>query len=116
MKAADNTIELNVLREFSRTPGPRYIDEGEFSGELFRKNILLPKFKEAKENGCILLIELDGTEGYGTSFLEEAFGGLIRSEGFSYEEINKTVELKTTEEKYLKEDIYKYMKDAEDEK
>ena len=26
-----------------------------------------------------MLIDLDGTRGYGSSFLEEAFGGLVRS-------------------------------------
>lgn len=118
MKAMEtvNKIELVVAKEFSKTPGPRLIKEGEYSGELFRQRVLLPKFKEAKEKGLMLRIDLNGTAGYGTSFLEEAFGGLIRREGFSFEDVIKIIELISSEEEYLKDDIREYMKDAQNEK
>ena len=107
-------MKLLVALEFSKTPGPRYIKEGEFSGELFRKNILLPKLIEAINKNEKLLIDLDGTAGFGTSFLEESFGGLIRENNISYSKIIETIEFKSTEEEYLINDINHYLKDAYD--
>ena len=115
MKAANN-IELIVTRDFSKTPGPRYEDEGNFSGKRFREECLLPRFKEALKKGWGLTVDLDGTAGYGTSFLEEAFGGLIRNEKLSLKDIQRTIHFKSEEEPYLIDDINKYMEDAENER
>ena len=43
----------------------------------------------AMKRGELVEIVLDGTRGYPSSFLEEAFGGLIRS-GFAAQKINST--------------------------
>ena len=98
------SIEIKIAR-FSLSPGPRYIDEGKNSGEMFRKDILYPKFKEAIETNSKIIVDLDGTDGYGTSFLEEAFGGLIRINKLSYEEIVKCLTILSEEEDYLKDDV-----------
>ena len=46
---------------------------------LFPPNeILYPKFLEAIDSKKILTVDLDGGYGYGSSFLEESFGGLVR--------------------------------------
>lgn len=37
-----------------------------------------------------MVVVLDGTEGYGSSFLEEAFGGLVRM-GYSVERLTATL-------------------------
>ena len=66
-------LSCNISKDFSSTPGPRYIREGDFSGELFRNEILLPIITEAIENKLKVIVDLDGTAGYGTSFLEESF-------------------------------------------
>ncbi|TCJ96178.1 uncharacterized protein DUF4325 [Volucribacter psittacicida] len=65
--------KLNV-RDFTLFPGPRYIKLGEYSGEWFRENVLIPSIKA----NDYIIIDLDGVAGYGSSFLEEAFGGAIR--------------------------------------
>jgi hypothetical protein len=75
---AAGILTINVARDFSRTPGPRHEHEGKFSGERFRESVLKPRFEEATRSGFRLRIELDGTAGYARSFLEEAFGGLVR--------------------------------------
>lgn len=62
------------IKDFSMFPGPRYIRLGPHSGEEFRQNILIPAIEQNRE----IVINLDGTFGYGSSFLEEAFGGLVR--------------------------------------
>ncbi len=115
MKAV-NKLSLVVATEFTSTPGPRYKIEGDFSGEIFRQSVLEPKLKQAINENAILLINLDGTAGYGTSFLEEAFGGLIRENEYDYQTIIKHIEFKSEEEEYLIEDIHAYLKDAQNEK
>lgn len=104
--------KLSVRDDFSFTPGSRYVGEGEFSGEEFRRNHLKPAIELAIRDNFKLLIELDGTAGYGTSFLEEAFGGLIREDRIGYEAINTHIELVSLEEPYLIEDINQYLSDA----
>jgi hypothetical protein len=115
MKAV-NKLSLVVAKEFTSTPGSRYKIEGDFSGELFRQSVLKPKLKQAIDENAKLFIDLDGTAGYGTSFLEEAFGGLIRENGYDYQTIIDHIEFKSEEEEYLIEDIYEYLKDAQNEK
>jgi hypothetical protein len=68
---------LNVA-EYAPSPGGRFISDGAFSGEWFRDEILAPALQKASAESDKLVVILDGTSGYGSSFLEEAFGGLIR--------------------------------------
>ena len=108
-------IKIKVLTEFSRTPSTRKIKEGNISGELFRQTILLPKFKAAFTNGVKCIVDLDGTSGCGTSFLEEAFGGLIRIEKIPYNDIKKCLEIISNEEPIYKTEIEQYLLDAHNE-
>lgn len=71
-------IKIKVAEEFTEIPGARYESQGEFSGERFRESILYPKFIESLDKKEKLIVDLDGGYGYGSSFLEEAFGGLVR--------------------------------------
>lgn len=70
--------KIDIAKDYSTTPGPRLISQGEFSGELFRDTILEPAYLEAKKNKEKVTVILDGTFGYYDSFLEESFGGLKR--------------------------------------
>ena len=103
---------IDVKNDFSSTPGPRYKEEGDFSGEVFRQTILLPKIIKSIDEREKLIIKLDGTDGFGTSFLEESFGGLIREDHLKYEDIIDVLELISIEEPYLIEDINEYLKEA----
>ncbi|MHA4737779.1 STAS-like domain-containing protein [Dyadobacter sp. MSC1_007] len=103
---------LKIAKDFTRTPGPRYIKEGRFSGEQFRESFLKPAIEHAINGSYRLLVDLDGTAGYGTSFLEESFGGLIREDKLDYEQIIKHIVLSSFEEEYLKDDIAEYLRDA----
>src|ERR1017187_3686511 len=96
---------LSVAKDFSETPGPRHREEGEFSGEEFLDGVLLPRFEETKAKGEILIVDLDGTEGYATSFLEAAFGGLARK--YNPAEVAKIVKFKSDDEPFLIEEIAK---------
>lgn len=66
------------VRDFAPSPGGRFVSDGEYSGEWFREEILAPALRKASAESETLVVILDGTSGYGSSFLEEAFGGLIR--------------------------------------
>ncbi len=105
----DDKLIIRV-RDFSITPGSRYKDEGDFSGEEFRERFLEPSFEKALEIRKKILIDLDGTIGYGTSWLEEVFGGLARKYGI--DKVIKLLDFKSDEEPYLIDDIKEYIKNA----
>ncbi len=100
---------INIAQDYTKTPGGRFITEGNFSGEDFRKRILEPKFLEAQQNGEKLTVILDGGYGYATSFLEEAFGGLARD---LHDKSILNIELISEEEPSLVEKILSYIRDA----
>ena len=58
---------ISVARDFSRTPGPRYTSQGDWSGEEFRKRLERELRRHER-----LVVDLDGTRGCGSSFLDEA--------------------------------------------
>lgn len=95
-------------------PGPRFKRLGPQSGEEF-KHSMLKILKETygdnftENNNVIITVDLDGTRGYGSSFLEEGFGGLIR-EGVPYK-LLKSIKIKTDEEPELAEEIQDYIED-----
>jgi hypothetical protein len=76
-------IIIDVAKNFSRTPFGRYPTDGEFSAERFREEVLIPALNKDDQ------IEIDFTKvalGVGSSFLEEAFGGLVRK-GYDKEKL-----------------------------
>ena len=109
-------IKLNIAKDFSRCPGARCKSEGDFSGEEFRENYLFPQLKEAIITHCKLIVNLDGSAGYSTSFLEEAFGGLIRHNNVSYNVIMATIEIISDEDPSYKDEIMFYLNEANEHK
>lgn len=108
--ATRQQVRLSIADEFSRTPGPRTRAEGANSAEEFLDRVLLRRFDEAIAADWVLLVDLDGGYGYGTSFLEEAFGGLARRRGIR--EVLEHVDFKSDEEPYLRDDVFTYIKEA----
>lgn len=98
------------VKDFSVTPGVRTPDEGPFSGEIYRTKIVEPRFTEAISNGEKIKIILDGTLGYATSFLEEVFGGLVRT--FGFELVKNNLEIVSDQRPFYLDDIDEYMNDA----
>lgn len=86
-----NMVIVDVSK-FSKTPFGRYYSDGEYSAQCFREKILVPQLNKAKGEDVIV----DFTKvalGVGSSFLEEAFGGLVR-EGFDKSELLKHLSVK----------------------
>jgi len=100
-------IYLSIAKHFTESPGGRYEKEGRFSGENFRDNQLIPKYLEAKNADVILQIDLDGTYGYATSFLDEAFGGL--AEAFGKKDVLERLDFISYDQPGLVDQIRKYI-------
>jgi hypothetical protein len=86
---------IYIARDFSPSPAGRYPEDGPHNGELFRERWLLPAIKEHD----VVEVNLDDTGGYGSSFLEEAFGGLVRA-GMSAAELHQKLKLKSSRRTY----------------
>ena len=97
---------ISIAKDFSPTPMGRYADQHPRSGEFFRDSMLLPALKEAGE----VTVDLDGTLGYGSSFLEEAFGGLIRK-GCRVEDLRKRLHIQSSFAVY-KDRVWRYIDEA----
>ena len=74
--------------------------------QLFRNTRLIPEL----EKNHVIAIELDDTAGYGSSFLEEAFGGLVRA-SIPHERIKNNIFF-NSEDESLVEEINEYIDDA----
>lgn len=104
-------MEIKIAKEYSKTPGARYVQDGPFSGEDFRDTILEKKYLECLNKKEKLTIDFDGGYGYGTSFLEESFGGLVRK-GNDGKKILETMIFISKEEPDLINKVKKYIEDA----
>lgn len=101
---------INIAKDFSRYPAGRYISDGPYSGTKFREDFLI----EPLQNNQHTVIIFDGARGYGSSFLEEAFGGLVRL-GFNKGKILETFEFVSDTDPALPSEIIDYIDDAESE-
>jgi hypothetical protein len=102
-------IRITIAKDFSDVPLGRYPSDGKFSGERFREEFLKPALQKDK-----VTVNIDGTEGYGSSFLDEAFGGLVRKGYYTEPELRSrlTVECVDPTFKLYANLIWKYIKEA----
>lgn len=105
------TVRVNVAKQFTKLPGLRYIRLGPFSGEEFRQKFLIPPLKQGKT----VIVELDGVRGYGSSFLEEAFGGSVREMDLDVADALKRLKVETTMESW-RLDVDEYIRTAKSRK
>lgn len=104
--------KINVVEEFTNIPGGRTREDGPFSGQEFFEEYLLPRFIESMKKNEKLTIEMDGGYGYGSSFLEEAFGNLVRELYGKYDEIWENLIIISNDDLSNLEQIKKYIDDA----
>ena len=103
----ESKITISIVEEFTRYPGPRFKWQGENSGEEFFQSFLRPKYLEAVEKNLTLEIDLDGTEGYSSAFLDGSFGELSREFGKS--KVIKVLSFISIDEPFLIDEIRFYM-------
>jgi hypothetical protein len=65
--------------EYTRYPGGRLRKDGPFSGEAFRDDVLLPLL----DGHQVVKFDLSGAVGFGSSFLDEAFGEIGKRLGLA---------------------------------
>jgi len=101
---------INIANDFSIVPSGRFKSKGPHSGESFREDFLVPALKGNE----YISVEIDGTAGYQTSFLEEAFGGLVRHRIDSKENILRRITIVSNNPAYsfYKTLILEFIEDA----
>ncbi|MEX0142011.1 STAS-like domain-containing protein [Janthinobacterium sp. AD80] len=97
---------ISIPKNFSENPAGRYRTDGPNSGQRFREDWLLP----ALQSSSRVTVDLDGALGFGSSFLEEAFGGLVRA-GFKGRDLHDKLEILSKTSMY-KSRIWHYIDEA----
>lgn len=107
-------VVINIAADFSPVPGGRHARLGPFSGEEFRAKVLAPALRKALAAGSRVNVVLDGAAGYPVSFLEEAFGGLVRIEGFSFEQVKQALIITALAQRFqVRRDLaWRYIEEA----
>lgn len=77
------TDEITLYMSDIDMPMGRYRSQGDSSGEAFRDDVLIPAFEVYEW----VYLHLDNGLGYGSSFLEEVFGGLVRNTKMTLDEM-----------------------------
>jgi hypothetical protein len=100
-------VRVNIAKQFSKLPGGRYVRLGPYSGEEFRTRFLIEPLRQGKT----VVVELDGVRGYGSSFLEEAFGGVVRELNLDPQQALLRLKVDTLVESW-KLDVEDYIRNA----
>lgn len=104
---------ISIAKKFSATPFGRFPSDGPNSAERFRKEVLLPEFLKHDED---IIVDFTGVAlGIGSSFLEEAFGGLVRVEGVDKKDVLNRLKIQTKLPIYQNQ-IKKFILEAEPKK
>ena len=98
---------VSVAKDFTRFPAGRYKSKGSTSGEAFRELFL----EGPISRGETVTVNFDGTVGYGSSFLEEAFGGLVRKLGLPADYVIRHLVLNASDTSICDE-VREYIHDA----
>lgn len=105
------TPSIYVGKNFFDDPSGRYYTDGDGSGEEFREEVLKPLLSHLDK----LEINIDeNVEGYGSSFLVEAFGGLVKHGYFTKDILKEKIIItfKNKDYKFFKEKIFQYIEEA----
>ena len=101
---------LTLATEFARSPSGRYPTDGPNSGERFREELLYPALQ--RDN---VVVVLDGVLTLGSSFLDEAFGGLVREKGMTPSELRSKLVIESRLELYRNR-VWSYIEDPRNRK
>ncbi|HEY5910059.1 MAG TPA: STAS-like domain-containing protein [Verrucomicrobiae bacterium] len=102
---------IKIATDYSNTPLGRYLEDSEFNGTRFREEFLKPALEKEGE----VEVDIDGVEGYGSSFLDEAFGGLVRKGYFKAAELHRKLVIRNADPDLAlyRDLIWKYIRQAE---
>lgn len=101
--------KISIAEDFTKYPSGRYRRNGPGSGEEFREKFLLPALRAGRH----VWVAFGGAYGYPASFVEEAFGGLIRSgQQLEHLERNLTLEPGAAEYEVYVAQAWRFMREA----
>lgn len=99
---------ITIATDYSAEPFGRYLTDGNSNGTTFREDWLKPAL--ADDDSVVVI--LDGAEGYGSSFLEESFGGLVRLCGFTAESLHQRLKIVSNDDPSLIDEVWEYIDSA----
>lgn len=105
--SATMTKTIRLATDFNPFPFGRYPSHGDWNGQRFREEWLAPALRSGED----VEIDLDGARGLSPSFLEEAFGGLVRI-GFAAKELSMRLHIKSDRDPSFIDTIFGYIRDA----
>lgn len=106
-------VNIVIARDFSKMPFGRFKSDSPNSAERFRKDFLVPALKSGERE---VVVDFTGiNHGIGSSFLEEAFGGLVRKEGVPKADIKAKLIIKS-DLLFYKDQIFRYIEMANPER
>ena len=85
---------ISIAKDFSPFPAGRFSCDGEFNGTRFREEFLIPALQAGED----VEVSLDGVVGLASSFLDEVFGGLLRTGQVDQSIVREHLRISTTEE------------------
>ncbi|WP_075184689.1 STAS-like domain-containing protein [Teredinibacter haidensis] len=105
---------FNIGKQFNSHPIGRYYSDGEGSGEEFREDFLLPKLSALGEGEKLCVIIDDDVDGYGSSFLVEAFAGCVIYGHYKSQELLSKLDIVFHDEEFefFAKRVSKYIADA----
>ncbi|WFF38005.1 STAS-like domain-containing protein [Moraxella nasibovis] len=102
------TRTIQVAKDFALLPAGRYKKDGSHTGEHFREKLkdLLSQSNESIE------VNFDGVLGAGSSFLEEAFAGLIRDGILGKQDFKNKICIIANENPEIAEKVHRYIEEV----
>lgn len=107
-RSDSQTKRVDIAQDFSPVPAGRFYTDGPNSGQRFRNEVLIPSLGRFR----VVEIVFDGVEGVGSSFLEEAFGGLVREQGMAADDVLSRLHIVSNADPSLLDEISEYVRDA----
>ena len=102
---------INILKDFAEMPFGRTEEHGPDNGTAFRKILV----DALKENDVVKVDFKDLMFLPGSSFMDEAFGGLTRDEGLTESYLNKHLQIINSPET-IKEEVEQEIEEGAEEK
>ncbi len=101
----DATRLLSVAKDFSQFPAGRSVSDGPRSGEEFCDKHLVPALHACEH----VTVEMDGTMGYGSSWLEGAFARLVRHHRFTAAELRRRMTVQYVNDPSIEDEVWMYI-------
>lgn len=105
---------INIGNNFSKDPAGRYYTDGDSSGEQFREEVLRVAVANLQGDEKLIIILDDDVDSYGSSFLNEAFGGMVKYGYLSAENLKAILHIDYSDSDYefYKNKIFEYIDNA----